>query len=468
MIKSISNGTAVISESTNGDGNNELTTSMRGSRRRRIVRMVSLTTALLGFASIVFIVASPNRIRSASSVAVGPDQAPAMPVNVFRPVATNSYLTRRSFTGMIVARRKAELGFELPGKLIRVQVHSGDQVEAGAPLAELDVERLKIRRQELVAKQRQAQSLLDELTKGPRKETIDAAGAKVTRIKSQINLQARIHVRRKKLLSQNSVSREEYEVATATLQASQAELSQAEHELLELTNGTRPEQIDAQRASFNQITLQIKNVDIELKKSVLRAPYSGTIAMRYADEGNVVSTGTPIFQLLETQALEAWVGLPPEFTSSLVVSDELTVRVEGNPYAAHVSRLLPIVDRSTHTQTVILNISASDLGGDLADGQVVRLELETETDEEGMWIPTTALEKSSRGLWTCYVLEDCHDRDDRGRTCQIERRYVEVLHSDGVRAFVRGTIDHGELIVNDATHRNVPGQLVRIGKEMKR
>jgi hypothetical protein len=83
-----------------------------------------------------------------------------------------------------------------------------------------------------------------------------------------------------------------------------------------------------------------------------------------------------------------------------------------------------------------------------------------------MWLPTTALEKSSRGLWSCYVLEKSSDTNTNPEAFRIARRYVELLHSDGVRAFVRGTIGSGEKIVSGGTHRNVPGQLVRIGREL--
>ena len=363
-----------------------------------------------------------------------------------------------------MARRKADLGFEQPGKLTYVLVDAGDCVEAGEPLAELDVQQLKVYRDELLAKQKQAQSLLDELISGPRKETIGAARATITKIESRINLQQQVHKRRERLVSQNAVSQEEFEESTAELKASQAELEQAQHELLELTNGTRPEKLDVQRAVLNQIALQIKNVDVQLDKSVLRAPFSGTIAKRLVDEGNVLPTGTPIFQLLETQVLEAWIGIPPEFASALTVGDKFMVLVEGTHFPAVLSRVLPVVDRSTHTQTVILDITPRTSTDNIADGQIARLDLETTIDELGIWIPTTALEKSSRGLWTCYVLKE--NRENDGNSWQIDRRYVELLHSDGERAFVRGTIDPGELIVNEATHRNVPGQFVRVGREV--
>ena len=42
------------------------------------------------------------------------------------------------------------------------------------------------------------------------------------------------------------------------------------------------------------------------------------------------------------------------------------------------------------------------------------------------------------------------------------RREVEVLQTETDRAFVRGAIADGDLIVTDGIHRVVPGQIVRL------
>jgi multidrug efflux pump subunit AcrA (membrane-fusion protein) len=386
-------------------------------------------------------------------------------VDAFQPTVVASYEVTRSYTGTIVARRKTDLAFELPGKVVQVLFDVGDEVNAGAPLAALDVDHLKTKREELVARQAQAQSVLDELTAGARQETIAMAQAEVRRLASQTELLEIQHTRLKRLLESNAVSRDEYDVTHYSLQARRAEFAAAKHKLEELTNGTRPERIAAQDAARKQLSVQIVDVDVDLEKSVLRAPFAGKIGARFADEGKVVQAGTPVFQLLEAHVLEAWVGVPRHKAKQLNVGEERSITIESAAYEARVSAVLPTVDRDTHTQTVILDLPeiASQA---VADGQVVRLQLEARVAEEGMWVPTTALEKSSRGLWSCYVLEKSKDTSADPGTFRIARRYVELLHSDGARAFVRGTIGPDEKIVSGGTHRNVPGQLVRIGKEL--
>ena len=99
-----------------------------------------------------------------------------------------SFLKRRTFTGVLKASRTSELGFERSGRLIAVLVNEGDRVTEGTVLAKIDVENLTAKHQELKAQRSAAQSLLDELEAGPRKQTIAAARAEVRGLQAEVDL----------------------------------------------------------------------------------------------------------------------------------------------------------------------------------------------------------------------------------------------------------------------------------------
>ena len=74
--------------------------------------------------------------------------------------------------------------------------------------------------------------------------------------------------------------------------------------------------------------------------------------------------------------------------------------------------------------------------------------------ERGFWMPTEALAESQRGLWSAYTLKS------QDNMYVLERRPVELLHIETDRAFVRGTLEHGDVVVAGGLHRLVPGQMV--------
>ena len=65
-----------------------------------------------------------------------------------------------------------------------------------------------------------------------------------------------------------------------------------------------------------------------------------------------------------------------------------------------------------------------------------------------------ALSAASRGLWTVYVAAPSGD----GWTAVP--RPVEMVHSEGDRAYVRGPIQPGERVIVDGLQRITPGMPV--------
>lgn len=263
------------------------------------------------------------------------------------------------------------------------------------------------------------------------------------------------------MIQSRATSQSKLEEYTFGLKARQAQLEQARHELAELINGTRSEQLDAQKAIVEQLEAAIEDVDVDLRKSVLRAPFSGTIARRFVDDGTVVGTGQPILKLVEDAALEAWVGLPVAASVGVADDSAQKVRIAGRTFDARVSGRRPEVDPATRTRTVILQLDAT-AADYMVHGQIVRLQLEETVASSGFWLPTTALTEGERGLWSCLVAAlDKSDSSVGQAFAKIERRDVEVLHTESDRVFVRGTLSAGDHVVTGGTHRISPGQIVR-------
>ena len=112
-----------------------------------------------------------------------------------------------------------------------------------------------------------------------------------------------------------------------------------------------------------------------------------------------------------------------------------------------------VVDTRTRSVTAVF-----DVEGQAQAGQVARLRLEQSIDTEGFWVPTSALAEGRRGLWSVYVLE----ADEYG-TYTIAPHAVETVRIDSGRAFVRGAVDDGAVILQSGLDRITPGQRVRIG-----
>jgi multidrug efflux pump subunit AcrA (membrane-fusion protein) len=396
------------------------------------------------------------------------DTASAQPMRRIHPVETiavqlqDGYQYSHDYLGEVVARRSSELGFELAGRIMAMDVSEGDVFEAGAVLAELDTDRLVEQRIELTARADQIDAKLQELIVGPRPETIAAAEATVKDLNHQLELAQRNRKRRQQLVDRQMAAREDLDAAQFGAQSIAAKLDVTQHQLDELRAGTRDEVIQAQKAAFAQAKSLLAQNQIEIDRSVIRAPYDCTVTRRMADVGQVVAAGTQILSVVANREPEVWIGVPIDQSKSLKKDCQTDVLINGQTHQGVCKNIVPQLDQATRTMTVIVSLGGATID-QVPIGQTARLSLQRNATERGCWLPVGALLKSTRGLWSCFRLveeqpEFDFDETIDGPTGRLERCDVEILHSDGDRVFVRSPLDDGDLIVRSGSNRVAPNQ----------
>lgn len=385
--------------------------------------------------------------------------ASPLPVETITAKRVTSFSLVKSYTGSIAARRTSDLGFERSARVIELLVDEGEAVHQGDVLAKLDTRRLLVQQAKLQAQRTEAIAVLAELKSGPRQETIAAATAEVADLNAQVELQARNLSRTQLLIRQNAASRERLDEYELGVESSRAKLTAAQKRLDELTAGTRKEQIDAQQAVVAQLSASLSDTQIEIDDSTLLAPFAGTVSARFVDEGAVVSPAQVVLQIVESQSLEVRVGLPPTAFNHLNSGDSFNAIVDSQSYLAEYDRAIPQVNFRTRTRIAVFRLLGIESRNEvrLVPGQIARISLTEQTKTDGFWLPTHSLVRSTRGLWAVYVAEP--DNDAKATT--VQRRDLEILHTEGERSLVRGLLEEGDQIIISGTHRVVPGQKVQ-------
>lgn len=336
---------------------------------------------------------------AAQSDSNGSAPSPMTTVAVTGVEFTPGYTVKRSFTGQVEAAARADLGFELGGRITHVMVEEGDRVTAGTVLAKLDTSALLPERAALEADL----SMLDA----------EADLARLT-------------------LARNSALTERGLGAQAALDEAHLVLARAE-------------------AGKAATRARIAGVNVQLDKSVLVAPFDARIGSRLADPGQTTAAGQTVLVLFDAAPARVRVGLPPGLAAGLSVGDALTMDVGGVIHPATILKIRPDLDPSTRSRSIVLTLP-SDSAAVL--GETVALALPQHIQETGFWAPVSALREGVRGSWSVMAVESTLEGD---RTRLIA---VEVIHSESARVFLRGSLPEGQMIVAEAPDRVAPGQKV--------
>ena len=328
-------------------------------------------------------------------------QHQALPVAVITFTTTDAYTRETTFLGLIRAGQRSDLGFEVAGLVQELGVREGSRVAAREQVARLDTGQVEARR--------------------------DALAADLERVRAELEL-ARLKADRQRDLSETgAVSREALDESRLRATALEAQLKSA-------------------RA-------QLTGIELVLSKSTLFAPYNGVIAERFVNEGAVVAAGTPVLRIVASDIREAHVGIAVEQAARLQAGASYPLQLRDRDIEARLRSIRPDIDPVTLTTTAVFDLPSGSVG---LDGEPLTLKLSETVTESGGWLPVSALIEGERGLWNVLRIEG----DDKGMT--TVREAVEVLHLEGDRAFVRGTLGSGQRVVADGVHRVTPGTPVVI------
>jgi RND family efflux transporter MFP subunit len=240
------------------------------------------------------------------------------------------------YLGVVVTRDAVDVAAETAGRVDSVTVRVGDRVSRGDVLARLDTRELE---QDL----------------GMARASLTAAEAEVTRIRSQVREAETRYKRRSDL--PDIFSREELESAKMEMETAEATLKAAE-------------------ARVSEQEAQVEQLRDRLGRTEIRAPFEGTVALRYLDPGATVLAGSPVVRLLSTEELLVRFAVPPEKVESLAVGDQVEVAIEDAEVRspATVLHIAPEIDGPSRMVFVEARLDApEETLGRIRSGLVARV-----------------------------------------------------------------------------------------------
>ncbi|MBA9061858.1 efflux RND transporter periplasmic adaptor subunit [Methylobacterium fujisawaense] len=337
----------------------------------------------------------------------GGEAAAAAPI---RPVLTQVVVPSDTvmfgpFAGTIEPRYQAQLGFQIPGRMVARDVTIGDLVTRGQRLAALDtiVTRFDLTRAEADLADAKAQA-----------ENAEAAEARTRR-----------------LMSGNSV-------AQATLDQAVAKRETA-------------------RARVDQALSSLQKARDQMGYTELKAEFDGVVTQRLAEVGQVLTAGQGVVTVARPDVREAVVDIPEVYVGALPADGVFTVALQSAPELTargRVREIAPLAESGTRSKRI--RISLDQPGPAFRLGATINVSLMRNVSPTVL-LPASALleDGGRRSVWV--VSADGKSVSRRDVTVAAARDNAE----DGRIAVVDG-LKAGERVVVAGVHVLKEGQAVRL------
>ncbi len=209
-----------------------------------------------------------------------------------------------------VNARSVGVTTDVSGIVKEVDVTDHQHVAKGQVLYRLDPEPFQNAVDQAEANLAQA-----ELTLNSMKQDYSAAASNVSAQQAQLNLAQISYDRAAMLLRTGAGTRQAYDQANSTLQSAKAQLQSLQHQAaLQLARlGGNASAPTKELPQYRQALAQLAEVQRQLRRSVVTAPFSGTVTnVPSTAPGRYLAAATPAFFLVDTDHL--WIDANPKET----------------------------------------------------------------------------------------------------------------------------------------------------------
>jgi RND family efflux transporter MFP subunit len=247
--------------------------------------------------------------------------------------------TRVSFLGVLVAPQTVDVAAQLDGRIREIDARPGDSVAADAAIARLDV-----------------QGAASEIAMAQ----AEVLAARATLDKARLELaQDATRARRRSAVVETTsgavptVSGEELESARYAEEIAQAQVASAQ-------------------AVLREKQAHLHELETIASEHAIRAPFSGTVSLRYVDVGATVHKGQSVIKLIESAPLRVRFAVPESYTGQLRPGARVSVFVGARALDATVEKVAPEVDAAARAVFAEARLEETS-PADIRSGQQVRV-----------------------------------------------------------------------------------------------
>ena len=272
-----------------------------------------------------------------------------------------------------------------------------------------------------------------------------------------INFQEGSSVKKGDLLLKINDSELQAALARATYRKQIVELKEARLAPL-LKNGGVPQQdYDAVLNDLNVQKAEIDLINAQIAKSEVRAPFDGSIGLRFVSEGAFITAtsnaATRIATLQAIQNLKVDFNVPERYASRIKVGTPILFSVvgDGTKYRGAIYAIEPRIDIAT--RTVLLRALCPNPGAALFPGAFASVEFPLTNIENAILVPSVAV-VSGLNEKNVFVVNDG----------KVSKRKVEIGTRTESQVHILTGLAPGDQVVVSALQQMRPGLDVQIAE----
>jgi len=335
--------------------------------------------------------------------------------------------------GEAVTNMKIEIKTEVSGVIKNLNLEESKHVKKGDLLVEVDDEEYRLRYENAAANR--LKYLSEYLVEKKFSEQEASTSADMEKIQKAND----DYDNARKLFSEGRISRSEFEKASS------------EYELALIEAGDKKEEILAATKNLTQTEIQVKEAQLDLEKTKIRAPFSGIIYDIQVSPQEHITVGQELFTLVNIDRIQVQARVLESEISKMKVGREVDLKFSAYPgkvFKGVVKAISPVINPEDRTCKVTIDVANPE--EELKPGMHADVEIAAEIHKDRLLIPQEAV-LVRMGRKMAFVIEG---ELAKWRYIDVgleNEDYIEIL--DGVKDGETVIVDGHFTLAHDAKVR---------------
>lgn len=372
------------------------------------------------------------------------------PVEVI-PLERNDIIESVELVGTVRGHNRVTISSELQGVVSDVVKREGEAFKKGEVLLNLDETDFKLNYDMAAADLEMSEQNLKDLVRGTRKEVIEQLRASLKRQEAALK-NADLELKRAQELFKDDVnSQAALDQAHAVNDQAAASVMEAKARLEEAENGATAEEIASAKAVVQVKKASLAMARRNLEKTSVTALFNGVVVSRFVEKGAYVGPGTPLFDIVSTDALDIFFDIPEKLVDRMKVGSPVRIISDSFPEMAidlDIKAIIPAADEASRNFPARCYIENDPR---LKPGMLVRVTAQVDSRENVLTVSQDAL-MNDKGQYSIYVV-----RDGQAAIVPVQTGLTSVEAVE-----ISGEVKEGEPVIVVGNEIVFPGAKVRI------
>lgn len=191
-----------------------------------------------------------------------------------------------------------------------------------------------------------------------------------------------------------------------------------------------------------------------LDQTLIRAPFSGHLGLRWVNQGDFIDPNKPIVNLEAIDPLRVDFNIPGTQAGQVMIGSKVLIHSDAYPDKIFVAKVYALDSQiDSDTRSLAIRASLNNAQGELLPGAFVDVSIQLGQAETLVIVPETAVNVDQNGSFVYRVI------DHRAIKTPVTVRF----HQDGKVGLSTG-LDAGDIIISVGGFKVNPNVSVRVGK----